>query len=354
MSDIDYSKYSYKDYKKGKKSTRVYKGKVRYNFINYEEYKSYVPSYDDNNDSEPVLEDIEMDRTDKSNNYRANNRPTNEDNYTIEDMRTKKKSKMNITSDTKNVKTKVRGNSRKRDIIAVMMVIICFMLTIVSADIISGGEIFENLAEVFATVSGVPVYYAVEVGSYADIDSARAASDMYRNVNAGGYVINDGSYRVIAAVYTNKDDAEAVVTKLINDGLSGSMYEIKGAKVNYNKYGDIGNDLEAAVNYCETIYGKLYKISIDLDKGEITENQAKIEIQTIFNETLETKNTLVERTKSYPYDDTVIMVRAELLAYCAVLENLNNDSITRPSLLADIRYSYTLIVHSYCRLLRSM
>jgi hypothetical protein len=183
---------------------------------------------------------------------------------------------------------------------------------------------------------------------------AREAADLYRQRGAGGYVVNDGSYRVIAAVYQNKADAEVIVEKLISDSLSGTIYEIKGAKVGYDKFGDIGPDLQNAVEFCGGMYKKLYDLSIDLDKEEITENDAKIEIEMLYEEAEASKETLITKTLDYSTDETVLMIRAELSACSAILQNLNDSNIERPSLLADVRYSYTMIVHSYCRLLRTL
>lgn len=347
MSDIDYSKFSYKDYKNNKSSYKNKKGQVRYNFISYQERPSYTPTYDKSL-SNPIIEDPINDNTCEVNDKKASD--TESEDVNIEDLRSKKKAKMRMP----NSSTTTRGHSRQRDIVAVLMVVICFCLTIVSADIISGGEIFNNLAEVLSSNNGAPIYYAVEVGSFPDIESARATSEVYRLRNAGGYVINDGSYRVIAAVYANKNDAETIVEKLISDGLSGSIYEIRGAKVNWDKYGEVGKDIEAAVNQCDIIYNRLYEISNNLNKELITEQDAKLEIKALQNEIEATRNVFMDKTKDYAYDDTVLMVRAELAAYIAILENLNNDTIPRPSLLADIRYSYTMIAHMYCKLLRTL
>lgn len=347
MSDIDYNKFSYKDYKRSRKGIKSKRGRVRYNFSNYDVYKNHIT------DTE---KEIIMDNDNKLNNNKTQeekNKEKNKENLdndkdsNIEDLRTKKKPMRIINISSKKV-------NRKRDIIAVLMVVICFTLTIISADIISGGEIFDNLSDVLAKASGIPTYYAVEVGSYQDIQSAREASDLFRSRGAGGYVVNDGTYRVIAAIYNNKEDAKAIVEKLIADGLSGTIYEIKGAKVNFEQYGIIGNDIREAVEYSATLYDKLYDIGNSLDRQEITENQAKIEILTLYNETLTVKETFVSKTLNYTSNETVVKVRVELSAYTAILENLNDDKITRPSLLSDIRYSYIMIINSYCSLLKSI
>ena len=341
MSEIDYSKFSYKDYKRSRSGVRIKKGRIRYNFVNYEEYQKHIPSGIDNLATEPEREGESIMETKETEEALDDS-----DESHIEDLRTKKKSKMTVEPRKK--------HNIKRDVLAVMIIIICFTLTFITADIISGGEIFDKLADVFANSSSVPVYYAVEIGSYSDIASARQVSELYRKRGAGGYVINDGTYRVIAAVYSNREDAQVIVTKLISDGLSGTIYEIKGAKVNYDKYGDVGKELETAADFCGALYEKLYLISNDLDKGEITENEAKIKLSMLYYETVSVKENFNTKTLNCSSDRTVSLMKEELCAYVAIIENLNNDKLERPSLLSDIRYSYTMIANSYCRLLRTI
>jgi len=352
MSDIDYSKFSYRDYKKSQRGIRSRRGKVRYNFVNYDEYRKYNSQNEDNIKEEDVKGNDNTVKSERPDNENDDGEEVHKGSFpreiNIEDLRTKKKQRVYQPRE------KMDKSNLKRDVIAVLMVVLCFALTIVSADIISGGDLFKNLAQVFNPESDVPVYYAVEVGSYSTVEEARAAGDVYRDRGAGGFVINDGSYRVIVAVYKNKEDADSIIEKLINDGLSGTIYEIKGAKVNFDKFGDIGPDLEAAALYCEKMYGQLYDLSNRLDKLEITENDAKIEIQMLYEETEASKETLITKTLNYSNDEIVLMVRAELSACAAILENLNDENIERPSLLADIRYSYTMIITSYCRLLRTL
>jgi hypothetical protein len=166
MTDIDYSKFSYREYKKGESGIRSKKGRIRYNFVNYEEYRKY------NGENNDVKEEVKAEENAvKENENREEikedkkENPESDEESHIEDLRSKKKSRAE--------KEPMDKSRLKRDVIAVMMVVICFALTIVSADILSGGEIFDKLGEAFISSSGVPVYYAVEVGSYADVESKR-------------------------------------------------------------------------------------------------------------------------------------------------------------------------------------
>jgi hypothetical protein len=345
MSDIDYSQYSYRDYKKGKRVQRVRSGKINYNFSNYEVYRSAMEEHNSVSTQDipsappvsPAKPPEKVNTTDKKSSGE----------YIIEDLRSKKKSKMRRdgTGKKRNI---------KRELAAVMIVILCFSLTIVSADIFSGGELFEGVAAVFKTITDVPIYYAVDLGSYPDVTTAREAAELFRGQGAGGFLIRDGDYHIIAAVYKEKAEAETIVEKLINDGLSGSVYEIEGDDVNYNKFGEVGNELQIATDWCGELYVRMYQLSNSLDKEEMTENEAKITLSALYAEAVTVKETLVTKTLSYSSDENVLKVRSLIIACAAVLENLNNDALERPSLLADLRYSYTLVVVNYCETLKAL
>ena len=344
MSDIDYSQYSYRDYKKGKRVQRVRSGKINYNFSNYDVYLSAV---EDNNSGSTLESSSPTPSPVPPSDKTKTEERKHFDGYIIEDLRSKKKIKIprSGTVKTKNI---------KRELAAVMIVILCFSLTVVSADILSGGELFEGVAAAFKTLTDVPVYYAVDLGSYPDITTAREAAELFRQQGAGGFLIKDSEYHIIAAVYKERSEAETIVAKLINNGLRGSVYEIEGDDINYKKFGEIGIEIETAIDWCGELYSRMYQLSNSLDKEEITENEAKITLSALYAEAVTVKDTLITKTLSYSSDENVLKVRSLIIACAAVLENLNNDALERPSLLADLRYSYTLVVVNYCETLKAL
>jgi len=57
-------------------------------------------------------------------------------------------------------------------------------------------------------------YFALELGSFDALDSARALSESYQSRGAAGYVLEKNGYRVLAAAYAARADAQAVQTEL--------------------------------------------------------------------------------------------------------------------------------------------
>ena len=151
MSDIDYSKYSYRDYKRARNGIRTKRGRVRYNFLNFDEYQKNVETAVNNDERVNESEFLDNDNIDiykEDNNDDSDNEEEHIDNgYQIKDLRTKKFRRAKENMDSK----------KRKDFIAALVVVMCFALTIVSADIVSGGGLFDSIAAAFYSVKGVPV-----------------------------------------------------------------------------------------------------------------------------------------------------------------------------------------------------
>ncbi len=364
---IDYNQFSYNNYYRKSKKGR---NRRKYGTNNYS--RSY--NYDNGNVvvgtvtkvNKTNYTEFEKSETSDKKDVKTNfNERSKENTDDYDSIHNDKVNPNNIDARTKN-RRDYRGGSelnyqsysykkrKKREIIAIMIIIMCFSFTIMLADIFGSGDIFGGLNAVFASSESVITYYAVEAGSYSTSVEARNSGLQYMHAGAGGYVIKDGTYRVILVVYDNIEDAEAVVEGLISDGVSATIYEIKGAKIRYNEYGDIGKPMETVINYLSTIYGTLYNISTLLDEGEISELEVRVRIAQVIEELSRVSDEFENMVLDHTEDETVIKVRMEIIADLAILENLLDTKIERVSLLSDIRYSLIMIVNCYCSLLKSL
>lgn len=78
-------------------------------------------------------------------------------------------------------------------------------------------------------------YYAVQVGVFTDENNAKETAKDISNRGAAGYVYKDGEkFRVIAAVYQNKEDAQSVKSNLIASGMTAAVYEAKAAELSFS------------------------------------------------------------------------------------------------------------------------
>lgn len=76
------------------------------------------------------------------------------------------------------------------------------------------------------TLSG-KTWYALQLGAFEQEEAARSLADSYRGRGAGGYIFRQGSYRVLAAAYESRADAQAVQTQLRTlHGIDSALFEI--------------------------------------------------------------------------------------------------------------------------------
>jgi hypothetical protein len=75
-------------------------------------------------------------------------------------------------------------------------------------------------------------WYALQLGTFDSADAAEALAETYRNRGAAGYIRRQGQYQVLAAAYTARADAQAVMTQLrVNHQVEAKLTEITQPEV---------------------------------------------------------------------------------------------------------------------------
>ena len=140
-------------------------------------------------------------------------------------------------------------------------------------------------------------WYALQIGVFDDAKVAGQKAEGYRARGAGGYIFRKDGCRLLAAAYTARADAQAVMSRLkTRHGLSTEIVEIVSPEITLRLSGQKGQltALTDAFSAMEKLCGHLYQLSLSLDRQE-TEAAAAL---TALQSEQDTLNELAERLKA--------------------------------------------------------
>lgn len=114
-------------------------------------------------------------------------------------------------------------------------------------------------------------WYALQLGVYDDAEAAGREADALRARGAGGYIFRKDGCRLLAAAYTARADAQAVMSRLkARHGLDTEVVEIVSPEITLRLSGQKGQltVLTDAFSAMEKLCGHLYQLSLSLDRQE--------------------------------------------------------------------------------------
>lgn len=128
------------------------------------------------------------------------------------------------------------------------------------------------------------VWYALQLGAFETEEAAHQLAEQFQRRGAAGYVWQDERYRVLAAVYPEKEDAQAVRQQLREQhDVDSYLYEISVPALSLRMTGMKGQIeiLEAAFLHADELIRQMERISETLDRQEITPAEAVTELNTL-------------------------------------------------------------------------
>lgn len=167
------------------------------------------------------------------------------------------------------------------------------------------------------TVPGSP-WYAIQLGIYESAESAAAQAENYVKRGAAGYIWQDEArYRVLAAVYPDKEDAKAVRTQL-KDGqqIDSYVYEIQPVALTLRLSGMAGqlDALEAGFQFLSESALQMQKLSVELDQREADQARALAGLAALAQKSADLRGVMTQRfTKPYhEVVDALLLLLEEL------------------------------------------
>ena len=114
-------------------------------------------------------------------------------------------------------------------------------------------------------------WYALQVGVFENPDTAQESSQAFVRRGAAGYIWQDGRYRVLAAAYPSKEDAQLVREQLADQhAIDSYLYAIEMPSVTLRLSGMQGqiDILNAAFAHVHDVARQLHDCSVALDRQE--------------------------------------------------------------------------------------
>ena len=114
-------------------------------------------------------------------------------------------------------------------------------------------------------------WFALQLGAFDQLSSAQSVADGYRSRGAGGYLLQQGSYRVLAAAYATRAEAQAVQNQLkTQHGVEAVITEIVRPEITLHLTGQAMQltALTDAYDAVDQLIGHLNALFLSLDQGQ--------------------------------------------------------------------------------------
>jgi hypothetical protein len=148
-------------------------------------------------------------------------------------------------------------------------------------------------------------WYAIQLGSFENEQSAKTQAQSYTARGAAGYVRNDGGrFRVLAALYPLKEDAQSVREQLrAQHEIDSYVYEISLPVIKFDVKGMAGqlDALDAAMQYLNTAMEKFCSISVSLDKRDLNMEQQLTALNEVSSQADTLRTVLSQRLNAPGY-----------------------------------------------------
>lgn len=262
----------------------------------------------------------------------------------------------NSPNTTNGTPKKPKKSKKRKFAIVFFSVLLCCCFVMLIADSFTDGYILDTASKILFNKSvNTKTYYAVELASFTDFNSAKVCSNEVRGMDGAGYVVNDELFRVIADVYNSKKDAMSVSSKLNINGYLSTIYVFKMTPPNYSLLPmSTRNISKKLLGYYDNIYTQLHELVVNLEEHNTDTATALIEI-TALHEGMKDKLAEYETNVDGDIENpNILKIRMQLIAVIGGLENLMNTKVSEKTLLSDIRYTSVMVLNTHRAMIASL
>ena len=188
------------------------------------------------------------------------------------------------------------------------------------------------------TVKG-RTFYAVYTSETAVESEAQSAAAAIKAAGGSGYVYNDGTYKIIAAVYPDAASADAVAERLSAEGTKAARLELEVPRLRLDVADEAARTrLAAAVYYTYgELYDSLYEISLGLDEHRLSESAAVRLMAQYREKAAEYAGYIAELSAADPADKTLSGLNGAYAAVTGALSAAQSAEEVKPS--ARVKYA---------------
>lgn len=244
-----------------------------------------------------------------------------------------------------------RADSKRKVWIMSLTIITCMLLTVVIGDFASGGALLAGISSLYRT-QALPKssFYALVLKSSDNYSGARIYADQIRLLGGAGYIVKNGDrYIVIGDIYDDLSEANGVVEK--NEGSELISYTVE--EIDFDKVFSGNSPLMKTMGgYSLSVINQLAVIGDNLATAQIDKARAVEQIGGIYDNLKMQFDEL--SAESNTNSEAVKLLMNDLNVSLGLLSNLSGDSVSRPNLLCDIRYTKVQMTLNYCQMISSL
>ena len=182
-------------------------------------------------------------------------------------------------------------------------------------------------------------WYALQLGAFENETSATEQAQLFRKRGAAGFLWHDNRFRVLAAVYPLKDDAQRVREQLQeNHAVDSYLFEITLPELRLRLTGMKGqlDILEAAFIHADDTIAALQALSLSLDRQEISNQEAAQQIR-LRSEQLYQVSARLEQRFVQPRNTAVVQLIAFFADYSEFADSLD-PSVSNATFSVAVKY----------------
>ena len=262
--------------------------------------------------------------------------PTKE--HVVEDARTATRGPLDVQTNGKSKGNRRRGNTKT--LVTVLVTILCFSLTLIAADLLSGRSTLSQYVALFTGKAddGSVAFYAVYAMKTEDMALAYKNAASIRAEGGAGYVLKDQEeYYVILNAYYDENDAKKVADREINY----DVYTISFPRI--DEKSDTFSFTASTEDLFFESYHFLYEAANALAAGNYGKEDMLRSIEKHREKIVASQDLYADSIRGKETTPT-LEYKVLLAELRGAFDNLISQS---DSLVADARYYSVMILHSY-------
>ena len=224
-------------------------------------------------------------------------------------------------------------------VLSAAIAILCFSLTLVAADLLSGRTGIAAYTALFQRKQKGVTYYAVYATHSEDMALCYKNASVVREEGGAGYVMKQGKeYYVVLNVYANESDAKKVKERKENY----DILEITIPVIDFKKHNGLAV-AENSKNLYKEAYYTLYEAANDLASGKYQKQDMLRAVASYKEKVIAVEDAYAKNTKGNE-DPVAIEYKVILAEIRSAFENLQQNP---DHLVSDARYYAAMIVRSF-------
>ena len=212
---------------------------------------------------------------------------------------------------------------KRKSKISFLIIFIFLALTIVFSLVFAPLFGINYLSNLFTPASGTSfcTYYAVAVDTKTNvITDAQKEAQSLKTRGCAGVLLKEETYLIFLWAYSTKQDAQNVCKQINLENLTPFVYEIKisknkkikeNEKEEYNKF----------FNFAISVVENLYQIATKLDKNELSEINANLEVKN-----LNLSSNFVSQEIYSNNSKNFVSLKKIILSITSILNSIANES----------------------------